>query len=969
MKYFYQQSIIHGEKMEFKKSIIILIITIFLFSIASVCASDANTTATAMVNEQKNEEINDFEVDNFALDDSKILGSSAGNEILKESTTVTNHTFEAINSAIDEGYDTIYLEPGTYTGNTSIFIYQCEKGVNIIGNSTILDGQGMVQILFADNSRDIMLQNITFANGNCDAGGAILINYCDNVKIIDCTLINNTASQAGGAIMSATFTPIDVINCTFTNNKANNDGGAIYWMTGAVKIEGCIFTNNTADGYSIVCGNGGSSQITTSIFTNNHANASVYIFSASSFTINNNIFLNNKGIPLLLESDNADYNWFGHTENNYKEDMGIMYCSKWLFLNAKANPDTIGMSDTSNITFTIWAYDSSTNSTTLYDKNLLKPVDLKITAEKGNLSSNTAKFDETIIYAPNIGGNSSVTASIENTSYTIYINVNKGNPNLSLVDGEVPYSENTKIALNYNSRATGKVNITLTGKKHNKTLTDLTLNSTIDLESVLPDEYDVEIAYSGDESFTDAKASGKLTVLKIDSDIKVQSHDINVTDTDGVMFTVTLPKDATGNLTISNGKIIDVAKGGEVKKGKLIVKIKNDGYSVAEYEWTFNYLGDEIYKNSTDQATSNILIIQTTITPEKRTIEMNFDDESKIKYTTQPVNLKEITFESNNTNIVTVDADGFIKATGAGQAKITIKFEGNENYTSTNATVTVTVNKINPSDKISIDIGNITYGEKATVEVKLPVDGKGNVTLKVDGEVIDIVPVANGTASGHLNDLSVGNHTVYIIYSGDNKYMSASKTATITVKKDATKIIASNIKAIYNVNKYLVITLKDSQGNQLANRNVVVDLYGAKKYTTNTKGQVKIKVSNMVPKTYTAKISFAGDGNYIGSSGAAKVIVKKATPKLSAKTKIFKRSVKTKKYSVALKTNKNKVMGNVKLIMKVGKKTYVAKTNKKGIATFKITKLTKKGKYTAAITYKGNNFYNKLTREVKIIVK
>ena len=141
---------------------------IFLFSIASVCASDANTTATVMVNEQKNEEINDFEVDNSALDDSKILGSSAGNEILKESTTVTNHTFDAINSAIDKGYDTIYLEPGTYTGNTSIFIYQCENGVNIIGNSTILDGQGMGQILFADNSRDIILQNITFANGNLE---------------------------------------------------------------------------------------------------------------------------------------------------------------------------------------------------------------------------------------------------------------------------------------------------------------------------------------------------------------------------------------------------------------------------------------------------------------------------------------------------------------------------------------------------------------------------------------------------------------------------------------------------------------------------------------------------------------------------------------------------------------------------------------------------------------------------------
>ena len=181
-----------------------------------------------------------------------------------------------------------------------------------------------------------------------------MINYCDNVKIINCTLTNNTASQIGGGAIAATVASVEVINSTFTNNKANSDGGAICLMFASMKIEGCIFTNNTAEGNSIVYETGGSIQITTSIFTNNNANASVYILSASSSTVNNNIFLNNNGIPLLIDSsDIAGYNWFGHTENNYKDDLGIMYCSKWLFLNAKANPDTIGMSDTSNITFTI----------------------------------------------------------------------------------------------------------------------------------------------------------------------------------------------------------------------------------------------------------------------------------------------------------------------------------------------------------------------------------------------------------------------------------------------------------------------------------------------------------------------------------------------------------------------------------------------------------------------------------------
>ena len=40
-----------------------------------------------------------------------------------------------------------------------------------------------------------------------------------------------------------------------------------------------------------------------------------------------------------------------------------------------------------------------------------------------------------------------------------------------------------------------------------------------------------------------------------------------------------------------------------------------------------------------------------------------------------------------------------------------------------------------------------------------------------------------------------------------------------------------------------------------------------------------------------------------------------------------------------------------------------------GQATFKITKLTKKGKFTAVVKYGGNKFYNSKTVKPKITVK
>ena len=98
---------------------------------------------------------------------------------------------------------------------------------------------------------------------------------------------------------------------------------------------------------------------------------------------------------------------------------------------------------------------------------------------------------------------------------------------------------------------------------------------------------------------------------------------------------------------------------------------------------------------------------------------------------------------------------------------------------------------------------------------------------------------------------------------------------------------------------------------------------------------------------------------------------KKVTPvatKITAKKATFKAKKKAKKYSITLKAGK-KAVNKVKVTIKVGKKTYTAKTNAKGKATFNLKKLTKKGKYTAVIKFKGNKLYKASSKKVKIVVK
>ena len=225
----------------------------------------------------------------------------------------------------------------------------------------------------------------------------------------------------------------------------------------------------------------------------------------------------------------------------------------------------------------------------------------------------------------------------------------------------------------------------------------------------MPDEYEVTVTYSGDKVFANASATSALTVNKLKSDIKVVGHDIYVNETRGLMFNVTLPENATGNLSISNGTMLNVTKEGRKENNSLIIDIMNNAHPIGKYEWTFTYLGDDIYENSEKTAVANISITPTEITANV-TSKLFVDDTARISYNLTPDGaVGDIIFTSNDTGVVEVDQNGNIKAIAEGTALITVTFEGSENYTASSTDVTITVSKI-PTE---INITNATVELKA----------------------------------------------------------------------------------------------------------------------------------------------------------------------------------------------------------------------------------------------------------------
>lgn len=187
--------------------------------------------------------------------------------------------------------------------------------------------------------------------------------------------------------------------------------------------------------------------------------------------------------------------------------------------------------------------------------------------------------------------------------------------------------------------------------------------------------------------------------------------------------------------------------------------------------------------------------------------------------------------------------------------------------------------------------------------------------------------------------------------------------------KSKSIIKASPISFVYNGGKYLVVNLTNYKMRYYRNAPLVIKLNGKTyKRTTDSKGQVKLPI-NLAPKNYTVSISFAGDDFLFKSSKSLKITVKKATPKMTAPAKTFKVGTKTKSYAVTFKTNQNKVFKNTKLSLKVNGKTYAVRTNAKGIATFKITNLKKKGKFKAVASFAGSSYYNKVSKTATITVK
>ena len=267
-----------------------------------------------------------------------------------------------------------------------------------------------------------------------------------------------------------------------------------------------------------------------------------------------------------------------------------------------------------------------------------------------------------------------------------------------------------------------------------------------------------------------------------------------------------------------------------------------------------------------------------------------------------------------------------------------------------NGDTIVLVNAKNSTNPLEIEIPAINISGITVEKSNDNVVGESVNLLMVNSERgilatsnpinIENVSSFDGVKQFKFNVTSIGGESGISIPQGGNIDINGSSDeSTVMV---ATTIVAKAMKTTTvntkingkKAGKAFSITLKDSKGNVLAGKQVLISFNGKiYKRTTNAKGVASVKIALAKKGTYPVVVSFL--------------------------TKYL--------YATLKATNKKAIKGK-KLVFTVNGKKYTAKTNKKGVAKVKV-KLSKRKTYKFTVKFAGDNTFKKITKKGKVVIK
>ena len=445
---------------------------------------------------------------------------------------------------------------------------------------------------------------------------------------------------------------------------------------------------------------------------------------------------------------------------------------------------------------------------------------------------------------------------IENRGDVVQINVTVGNNAtgqilLDIEDNHYYANITNGVAqFNITGLKAGKHNVTARYVENDKYYGNTT-NSSFTLS-----KYQPEFTINGtDIDFGNAELITFETKDDITSLVEVEVNGINYT---------TFIKNGKGNLTLN-----DLAAG--------------------DYNITLYFPANDKYESATANGSFKVsqiapdinVVVQNITYGEVETIIVYVNAEGNV---TIDVGGYEFIEKPLINGIVSVD----VPYLDANNYTVNVTYNGNANYTRSNAKANFTVYKADPI--ITIEVQDIFYGDVEHIIVH--VNAEGNVTVKVDNRTVEEISLENGevtlrasrwnvpdykgNATVNVEGLDAGHYPVVAIFNGNENYNKATATVDFEVYKVNTTV-SVDVEPLMEIGESQVINITVNNTNATGNVIVIVD--GVNNTVPITNGTANFTIEALTSGNHSIVVIYEGDKNLNGNwTSATFEVTKLDTP-------------------------------------------------------------------------------------------
>ena len=532
----------------------------------------------------------------------------------------------------------------------------------------------------------------------------------------------------------------------------------------------------------------------------------------------------------------------------------------------------------------------------------------------------TGNYDVVAKYS----GDNNYNAAVATSSFT----VSKVDSTMDVTVNDIVFGGDLTVDVVLPVDATGEVIITVDGTSYTAGINDGKATQVV--KDLTAGSHVVVVKYAGDDKYVGVEVAENVNVAKAQPVLGVVIADVDY----GNGFVIEATLTGVNNAPL-NGNVIVTVNGKEytvkVTDGKGIAT--GDKLAAGTYAFAAAWAGNDNYNIVTENGDFKVNKIDSTVA-------VNADDIKVGENVTVTVNVPT---DATGDVIIIVDGVDYTVAIENGKAvktiadlkandyTVTVKYSGDNNYNANQNTTEFTVSKISDYN-MNITVPEFKEGVNSTINVVLPKDATGTVTVEIGGKNYT-ANVTDGVANVIIPGLGVGDYNITTTYSGDAKYDLMTKKGNITVIPNVdVNLDVDDVVMVYHDGTRLVAKLTDYQGKPIVNATIYFNINGVNyARTTDANGTASIAL-NLESGAYPVIVAYNGSASY---SKISKNITVTINPSIIADdlVKMYKNDTK---FSAKFLGSDGKVLANTTVKFNINGVLYTRTTNNDGVGSLAI---------------------------------